>query len=421
MSRLEIDVRTARRLALWCAGLLDPASSGLPRRATGRGTRARKAALAVIRRFGYLQLDSVSVAGARTHGIVLASRLEGFDTGFAECLLEPDQPLFEYWGHEASWLPIELYPAFAFRRRSYRVHPWWGNLLDEHAQLADGLLERIADEGALRSVDLGGQRGPGGWWGYGPAKKVLTALWSAGEVAIRQRSGFQRSFDLPERVIPDPHRHDLDPDESFERLLLLALDGHGWAQRKTLIATWRLSGEGARVDAALERLLGAGTIHRCDLLVGPGDRRPSGRAERLPGFVRGAHLEALDRLRGLRPRRARGVLLSPFDPVLWDRERVRLLFGFEQKIEIYTPAAKRRYGYYCLPILAGDQLVGRVDTKAHRAKRQSETGRLEVLSLHFERTRPTAADRQAARVALERYAEHVRLPIDRGRIRDPWH
>ena len=141
-----ISIKAARRLALIRAGLLKPEWSGLPRSATGNGKRARDAALSVIRSFGYLQLDTVSIAGARSHAIVLMSRLDGFDPRLGEDLLKPGEPLFEYWGHEASWLPIEFYPLFASRRRAFASHPWWGNLIAEHPKVADDLQQRIRDE-----------------------------------------------------------------------------------------------------------------------------------------------------------------------------------------------------------------------------------------------------------------------------------
>src|SRR5688500_9257320 len=124
-----LSLRAARRLALARAGLLSPETTGLPRRARGHGPSAFAAAHAVIGRFGYLQLDTVSVAGARSHTIVLLSRLEGLAASVGEELLTPGAPVFEYWGHEASWIPLALYPAFEFRRREFRRHPWWGDLL----------------------------------------------------------------------------------------------------------------------------------------------------------------------------------------------------------------------------------------------------------------------------------------------------
>jgi len=141
----SLSIRAARRLALARAGLLTPEPTGLPRRARGRGPSAFAAAHAVIRRFGYLQLDTVSVAGARSHTIVLLSRLQGLDATVGEELLRPGAPVFEYWGHEASWIPLSLYPAFEFRRREFRSHPWWGDLVREHPKVARDLRRCIRD------------------------------------------------------------------------------------------------------------------------------------------------------------------------------------------------------------------------------------------------------------------------------------
>ena len=194
-----LSVRAARRLALARAGLLTPETTGLPRRARGRGPTAFAAAGAVVRRFGYLQLDTVSVAGARSHTIVLLSRLEGLDAAVGERLLRPGAPLFEYWGHEASWIPLELYPAFEFRRREFRSHPWWGDLRRRAPEGGDGA---AAAHPGRRAVALGGDGGAGskGWWDLGVTKRVASALWSSGELAIRERTNFQRTYDLAERV-----------------------------------------------------------------------------------------------------------------------------------------------------------------------------------------------------------------------------
>ena len=175
-----ISRREARRLALIRAGLLKPEWTGLPRRAGGGGQRARDAALKIIGRFGYLQLDTVAVAGARSHVLVLLSRLQNFDPELGEALLQPGEPLFEYWGHEASWLPLEDYPLFGFRRRAYRRHPWWGDLIRQHPKVSDKLRRRVQEEGPLRSQDMEG-RGSRGWWDLKIARKVASALWSAGE------------------------------------------------------------------------------------------------------------------------------------------------------------------------------------------------------------------------------------------------
>jgi len=390
-----LDLTQARRLALTRAGLLKPEWSGMPRRATGVTRRARRAAHCVIQRFGYLQLDTVAVAGARSHAMVLLSRLEGFDPALAETLLQPGEPLFEYWGHEACWLPIDLYPVFAFRRQEFQHHPWWGDLIGQHPRIAEDLTHRIREEGPVRSLDLEG-RGSRGWWDLKIAKRMATALWSAGILAIRERSNFQRVYDLTERVIPERWREDaLSRGEALERLLLLGLQGHGWATTGTLTQTWRLRNIGVSIRAALVRLTEKGAIVACTL-VDDGDRRT-------PGWIRPQDFELAERLKRVRPRKDQGVLLSPFDPVLWDRARVRRLFGFDQVLEIFKPAHQRVYGYYCLPVLAGEKLVARVDLKADRKIRK-----LHVLSYRFEtdnaKRRVSPADRKALRSAVTRYA-----------------
>jgi len=392
-STATLDIRAVRRLALARAGLLKPEWTGLPTRA-GRSRRsAHDAAMKHIARTGYLQLDSVAVTGARTHGIVLASRLRGLDRALPESLLTPDGGVFEYWGHEASWMPLALYSAFGWRRERFRTHPWWGDLISANQDKVDALLKRIDDEGPLRSADLEGGGGTG-WWGHKLSKKLAEALWSSGALAIRERRGFLRSYDLAERVIPAHHAAALPYPEALKVLLLKALDGHGWANERTLAATWRLQ-DRPTIRRALAELAEAGEVMPCAL--GPG--------KRLTGWITPADLALAERLRSVRPRRDRGVLLSPFDPVLWDRARVLRLFDFELRLEIYTPAHKRRWGYYCLPVLAGEALVGRVALKAHRKQ-----GRLEVKARHLEAGAPASAV-AATDYALARFAEAVDLTL----------
>lgn len=357
-------------------------------------------ALKVIAQFGYLQLDTVSIAGARSHAIVLHSRLDGFEPPLAEELLQPGQPLFEYWGHEASWLPIELYPMFEFRRQRFRHHPWWGDIIGKHPEVTDDLRKRIRDEGPLRSSDMDGQGGSG-WWNLKAAKRVASALWSSGELAIRERKNFQIVYDLAERVIPDRWRNQSVPEpQAIEQLLLLASNGHGWATTGTLALTWRLRNRQADIKAALNRLVDRDEIIPCTLVGDDG--------KKTPGWIRPTDLELASRLRRVRLQPDRGVLLSPFDPLLWDRARVQRLFGFDQVLEIFKPAPQRKYGYYCLPVLAGERLIARYDLKANR-----KAGRLKVLSRRFEGTSnsraSSASDREAAKSALKRYADALSL------------
>ncbi|VAX31210.1 hypothetical protein MNBD_NITROSPIRAE01-242 [hydrothermal vent metagenome] len=397
-----ITIPETRRLALARAGLLKADCTGFPTRTPKSEKQSRAVAHQVIKRFGYLQLDTVSIAGARSHAIVLLSRLKGFDPQLAETLLQPGEALFEYWGHEASWIPMSLYPVFAFRRKIFLHHPWWGDLIGEHPKVAEDLRRRIRDEGPLRSIDMEGGSNRS-WWDFKIAKRVANALWSSGEFAIRERRNFHRTYDLAERVIPKEFfEKKVSQDEALETLLLLALQGHGWASTGTLRQTWRLSNLQVEIKAALKCLVEKEKVLPCTLVDDAGKHRP--------GWIRPEDLELAIRLKRIRPRQDKGVLLSPFDPILWDRSRVKLLFGFDQILEIFKPATQRIYGYYCLPVLAGEKLIARYDLKADRKK-----GTLNVLSLHFEKTEQTgqasAEDVEATKTALRSYAEALTLKI----------
>ena len=237
----SISIAQARRLALAGAGLLAPRHLGLPERAGVRSALARERCHRIVEHFGYLQIDTVAVSGARTHCIVLASRLPGLDAALAETLLAPGAPLFEYWGHEACWLPLSLYPCFAWRRKQYRVHPWCGDVLREHRRLARSIVKRIECEGALRSLDLKGRSGAG-WSDLklsrrgGPVAVARRADWrSASDAAFNAASTSSSGSSPP---MSGPRR--VSTASAFDTLLLRALAGHGWASTGTVAATWRL-------------------------------------------------------------------------------------------------------------------------------------------------------------------------------------
>src|SRR5262249_2833687 len=188
------------------------------------------------------------------------------------------------------WMPLDLYPAFEFRRREFRAHPWWGDMVGAQPRVAKDLLRRIRDDGPLRSAEIEGLASKG-WWDLSIAKRVAAALWSSGELAIRERTNFQRTYDLAERVIPEPlRRRPVSSAAGLEALLLGALDGHGWATTGTLAATWRLKNRKAEVVSALTRLEEKRAIVRCALhapdeapqsgWIRPADRELAARLER---------------------------------------------------------------------------------------------------------------------------------------------
>ena len=359
---------------------------------------SRQACYAVIRRFGYLQLDTIPIAGARSHALVLLSRLHRLDPALPETLLRPKAPLFEYWGHEASWLPMELYPVFEFRRREFRKEsPWWGPVLRDHRNRANAIRRRIRNEGPLRSTDFE-DKADRNDWGATLSRRLLRSLWWAGDLAVRERKNFHPLYDLTERVIPEKVRaQKIDKRAATKILLLKALDGHGWATMRTLVNTWRLTKRRQLIQTCLDELTEQGAVVPCAL-------------EKQSGWIRPGDLELAARLERIRPRPDIGVLLSPFDPVLWDRDRVQTLFDFEQVLEIFKPAHQRKYGYYCMPVLAGDVLVARCDLKADR-----KTGRLDVLATHHE----MPGSGPALHSALTRYASALQLELVPGRHAHP--
>lgn len=390
-----LTIRQAKRLALVRAGLLRPALTGLPDCAGAHVRHVRSVCKRIIDRFGYLQLDSVAVTGARSHAIVLASRLRELPVGVVETLLAPREPLFEYWGHEACWMPISLYPYFRFRREAYSDrHSSAGSLMYANKSLVKRVLRRIEDDGPLRSIDLEGKPTTK-VWGAKQSTRVLESLWSVGILAVSQRVKFQRTFDLAERVIPDAIRNmQVSSEDCFDKLLLKALEGHGWATTGTLAATWRLSNCHTEIMSSLDRLVDRGEVISCQLNTAQ---------QSIAGWVRPIDLELAHQLETIRPRKSKGIALSPFEPILWDRARCALLFGFHQVLEIYKPVEKRQYGYYCLPILAGERLVARVDLRSDRNQ-----DRLNVLSCHYE-DRVGVQEQRAVKSALKRFSQSVGL------------
>jgi uncharacterized protein YcaQ len=326
--------------------------------------RARNATaaelVAAVRRAGCIQLDSISTV-ERSHRIALGARIGAYPEDAVSRLLRTGR-LFEYWAHEACLLPVEDYSMHRWRMARYAdAHPWHGNVLDREPELTDRVLAEIRERGPLGSRDFEGD-GSGTMWNWKPAKVVLEALYSAGRLAIAGRDRFQRLYDLPERVLPESVLDGRIPseDEFVRWATLRGVEARGALTEAAVAEMWRLDGGGARVRPHADALIAEGVLVRAEVEDGKAPVLLS--AEREPDGP-------------LPP----ALLLSPFDNLLWDRTFLERAFGFRHVIEVYKREHERVYGYYVLPLLRRDRLVGRADLKHDRAE-----GILRVRAFHRE-------------------------------------
>jgi uncharacterized protein YcaQ len=313
----------------------------------GRFRRAKAEDVAAeVGRLQAVQLDSIATVD-RAHRLTLVSRIGAYDEAEVSSLLREGR-IFEYWAHEACLLPIEDYPLFKRRMLALRDHHWWGRQRTaEGRKVERRVLARIAEEGALPARAFEGKSGP--MWGWKPEKRALEHLFAAGELAIAGRQGFQRLYDLPERIVPDRYLGAPVPSETeFRRAYALrAVEGRGALTESGIAEHCRFEGGGKGVRPHVEALVAEGRLGRIELDDGGA-----------PVYIgSGAVLDGSA---------AAPVLLSPFDNLMWDRAFLRRLFGFDHLIEVYKRAPERVYGYYVLPLLLGERFVGRADLKADR-------------------------------------------------------
>jgi uncharacterized protein YcaQ len=309
---------------------------------------------AVLNRTCLLQIDSVSVL-ARAHYLPHFSRLGSYDRALLDqAAWGKKRRWFEYWGHEASLMPFALQPLLRWRMaaaaRGGLMWPGLSTFQREHAAYIENIRVRIAADGPAAASDLEGAKGVAGWWGWGQAKRALEVLFWSGALTAAARRGFERVYDLPERVLPPDILAQPTPCQADAQraLLLLSARAHGIGTAGDLADYFRISPRAARPLLAE--------------LVEAGDLRPVA--------VEGLRGEWFLHKDAQVPRRvAAHSLLAPFDPLVWERDRVARLFSFHYRLEIYTPAHKRVHGYYVLPFLFGDRLVARVDLKTERASR----------------------------------------------------
>jgi uncharacterized protein YcaQ len=348
------------------------AAQGLDRRARRRAGKAD--VLAAVRRMGVLQIDTIQVV-ARSPYLVLWSRLGAYEPRWLDELLA-EGALFEYWAHEACFIPVEDFALFRHRMLDPAAMGWKyrAEFIREHRDEVDRLLATVRERGPVRSADFERRDGKGGgWWEWKPEKRMLESLFTAGELMIARRENFQRVYDVRERVLPAWSDDQLpSADEVARTLALRAVRALGVAKAKWVADYFRTARRTTPLLPA--RLADEGALLRVKV-----------QGWKEPGFVHPDQAELAARAAAGEVRPTLTTLLSPFDPLVWDRARATEMFGFDYRLECYTPAPRRRWGYFVLPILRRGALVGRVDAKAHRRE-----GVFEVRSLYLEPgVRPT--------------------------------
>ncbi len=391
-----ISTAAARRLFLGAQGLLaDP---------TRKATHATLTKL--IDQMGFVQIDSINYI-ERAHHLTLGSRLDDYRHEHFTHLLETDRHLFEHWTHDASVIPTAWFqhwkPRFAQYKKKFSQSKWFGQRMgDESDKMLAHVRERIAREGPLRSQDFEHDRKgePAGWWGWKPQKAALEYLWFTGELMVTRREKFQKVYDLTERVLPE-YAKCARPSEAehiewacrtaFERLIIATpKEIADFWHAITLAQTRQWCEQAARSGALVAVTIEATNGEKARASFALSDWQA--RLRKLP--------EPPDRIR----------LLSPFDPVMRDRARVQRLFGFDYRFEAFVPEPQRQYGYYVLPILEGEQLVGRIDPKFQR-----ERSTLEVRKVYWEpnvkvtKARQKKLDEALARLANLIGAERIEL------------
>jgi len=340
---------------------------------------------------GGLQMDSINVLD-RAHYLTVWSRFGPYDRAHLDRLVYRRRLLFEYWAHAACLVPTSTLAWWRRAMLDYRVrHTGWSAWLRRNPKVLSSVKAAVVANGPMGNADFDGRRPAGGrrgWWNWRPVQHALHYLWMTGALTVHSRRHFHKRFDLLERAIPDVLGRETVSSEEFQRWHLeRSLHAMGAATERDLAGymTFPRFPRGARV-AALRDMIERGEVTEIEV---------DGSNDRWLALTR--DLPALSRA-GRRPAASRGTtLLSPFDSFLWYRNRITRLFGFDYRIEVYTPGHERVHGYYTLPILHHGQLIGRVDAKSHRSER-----RLEVRHVHFEPWLATAGKSPSGNGAVDR-------------------
>ncbi|NVO56008.1 winged helix-turn-helix domain-containing protein [Rhodobacteraceae bacterium B1Z28] len=347
----QLDNRAARALFMERHALLEPPA----------GNAKGADLLQLIQRLGFIQLDSINTV-ARAHDMILFSRRPSYRSTNLKRLYERDKALFEHWTHDAAVIPMEYYRHWhlRFQRDAELLKSRWKNWRrDGFEQQFETVLQHIRDHGPVGSSDVGKdeKKGSGGWWDWHPSKTALEFLWRSGALTVIGRDGFQKRYDLTERVIDThlcPGNSVCDADETVDWLCNAAMDRLGFATSGELAAFWDTVSP-AEAKNWCANALKRGALEEIEVTCADGRVR---KVIARPGLC--------DEAAVLPAPSGRIRVLSPFDPMLRDRNRAERLFGFHYRIEVFVPATKRTYGYYVFPLIEGDKLIGRIDMKAHR-------------------------------------------------------
>ncbi len=346
--KITLSLPRARRLALR-AQLLD---------GPGRTPKGKEGVGRVVEHLGYVQIDTLAVV-ERAHHHTLWARCPGYEAAMLDELHGRDKRLFEYWGHAASYLPMSDYRYYIPKMRAFPWGVgWMARLFERHKDVMAAVMARVEKEGPLRAADFKAPKGRGssGWWDWKPAKVALELLMWQGRLMVAERRNFQRVYDVSERVLPPGVDTSVPDDDELGRFAVRrALRAHGVASRREIYG--HIDFGRAVVDAGLAALTAEGEVVAV-------------RIKELPDTEYFASAATLDRRAASRRRRPpRLHILSPFDNAVVQRDRVKRLFGVDYALECYLPAAKRRFGYFALPVLWGDEFAARLDAKAERKGR----------------------------------------------------
>lgn len=342
-----ITNRHARRFFMARQGLADPPS----RRWGAAGLYE------AVERLGFVQVDSVNVL-ERAHHHILYARNQTYRPAHLARLLEQDRLLFENWTHDASVIPSTFFPYWRhrFARERQRLRTRWKDHFGHDGFDADldRVRDHVAGNGPVMARDFEGTKPSTGWWDWHPSKAALEYLWRTGELAIARREGFQKVYDLAERVIPArDFARTVSREDYVDWACRSALERLGMGTRGEIAAFWAL--------LAPDEVAGWLDARRDELELLHVEPADDGRPQ--PAFAFAGTAEAVA---AAAPPPSRLRVMSPFDPLLRDRKRAERLFGFFYRIEIFVPEAKRKYGYYVFPVMRADAVVGRIDMKADR-------------------------------------------------------